>query len=396
VLSISSYAALADFIQQGSKLVGTRADGKALQGMSVALSGDGNTAVVGGYADSSLSGAAWIYTRSGEVWTQQGDKLVGTEPRGVGNQGFAVALSADGNTALIGGYGDDNFAGATWVYTRTGDVWSQQGDKLWGTGAGRARTQEGISVALSADGNTALVGGYGADKFAGAAWIFTRSGGVWTQQGGKLVGKEAVGWARQGWSVALSADGNTAIVGGYSDDEGAGAAWVFTRSGGAWTQQGSKLVGTGASGAALQGMSVALSADGNTAIVGGLGDNGNVGAAWVFTRSGEVWTQQGAKLVGSGAIGEAKQGQSVSLSADGNTAAVGGYGDNNFAGAVWIYSRSGGTWTQLGSKLIGSGAIGEAKQGRSVAVSSAGDTVISGGFGDDSTAGAAWVFVRKP
>jgi hypothetical protein len=74
-----------------------------------------------------------------------------------------------------------------------------------------------------------------------------------------------------------------------------GAAWVYTRSGGVWTQQGSKLVGTGAVGNAVQGISAALSADGNTAIVGGPIDNGRSGAAWVYTRSGGVWTQQGLK-----------------------------------------------------------------------------------------------------
>jgi hypothetical protein len=78
-----------------------------------------------------------------------------------------------------------------------------------------------------------------------------------------------------------------------------------------FTQQGPKLVGTGAVGAAEQGVSVALSADGNTAVVGGYGDNfvypSPTGAAWVYTRSGGIWTQQGNKLVGSGAVGSAYQ-----------------------------------------------------------------------------------------
>src|SRR5450759_152995 len=91
-----------------------------------------------------------------------------------------------------------------------------------------------------------------------------------------------------------------------------------------FSQQGPKLVGSGAVGNAFQGHSVSLSADGNMAIVGGPGDNSNAGAAWVWTRSGGVWTQQGNKLVGSGAINtnyyRVNQGQSVSLSADGNTA----------------------------------------------------------------------------
>src|SRR5260370_28550835 len=106
-------------------------------------------------------------------------------------------------------------------------------------------------------------------------------------------------------------------------------AWVFTRTGGQWAQQGPKLVGTGAVGLAAQGLSVSLSADGNTAIVGGAFDSSGFGAAWVFTRSGRVWTQQGLKLTGTGAIGNAVQGHSVSLSADGNTAIVGGSFDSS-------------------------------------------------------------------
>src|ERR1039458_6954193 len=172
------------------------------------------------------------------------------------------------------------------------------------------------------------------------------------QQGGKLVGTGAVGNASQGGSVALSADGNAAIVGGPSDNGGGvGAAWVYTRSGGVWSQQGSKLVGAGAVGSAWQGHSVALSADGNTAIVGGPSDKPNAsdssngaGAVWVYTRSGAVWTQQGGKLVGTGAVGNSNQGNSVALSADGSTAIVGGPSDNGSAGAVWVYTRSGGVW----------------------------------------------------
>jgi len=326
----------AQYLQIGSKLVGTGAVGSAYQGRSVSLSADGNTAIVGGYADNNYAGAAWVYTRSGGVWTQQGGKLIGTGAVGSAYQGISVSLSADGNTAIVGGSGDNSAAGAAWVYTRSGGVWTQQGGKLVGTGAVGSAAQ-GISVSLSADGNTAIVGGYFDNSYAGAAWVYTRSGGVWTQQGGKLVGTGAVGSAYQGYSVSLSADGNTAIVGGYVDNSYAGAAWVYTRSGGVWTQQGGKLVGTGAVGSAYQGYSVSLSADGNTAIVGGYGDNSLAGAAWVYTRSGGVWTQQGTKLVGTGVVGSPYQGVSVSLSVDGNTAIVGGSGDNSLAGAAWMY-----------------------------------------------------------
>jgi Divergent InlB B-repeat domain len=127
---------------------------------------------------------------------------------------------------------------------------------------------------------------------------------------------------------------------------------VFTRDGfGEWTQQGSKLVGSGATVNANQGTSVSLSADGNTAIAGGLRDNSGIGAAWIYTRINGIWHQLGNKLVGSGAVGAANQGQSVALSADGGTALVGGPNDNfvggqpsdnpyvgPYVGATWVFA----------------------------------------------------------
>ena len=363
--------ALAQFTQQGLKLVGTGAIGDAFQGYRVSLSGDGNTAIVGGPEDNSLAGAAWVYTRSGGVWSQQA-KLVSVDAYfgcsfGV-QQGGSVALSRDGNTALVGGSGDNNCAGAAWVYTRSGGVWSQQA-KLVGTGAVGGANQ-GLSVSLSSDGNTAIVGGNRDNSDIGAAWVYIRSGAAWTQQA-KLVGTGVLGpEAEQGEFVSLSSDGNTAIVGGptdnYNNGNRFGAAWVFTRStSGVWSQQ-AKLVGTDAIGPALQGYSVSLSGDGNTAIVGGPEDNSYAGAAWVYTRSGGVWSQQ-AKLVGTGAVGGANQGFSGALSSDGNTAIVGGptdnYNNGTWDGAAWIFTRStSGVWSQLQAKLVGTGAVGGAEQ----------------------------------
>jgi hypothetical protein len=405
-LLFSSQSVQAQFIQQGPKLVGTGAvsdlsTGDAFMGSSVALSADGNTALVGGPDDNGGIGAVWVFTRSGGVWIQQGSKLVGTGAVGSARQG-SVALSADGNTALVGGSTDNSNAGAAWVFTRSGGVWTQQGPKLVGTGAVNppVGAYQG-SVALSADGNTALVGGWADNNDAGATWVFTRSGGVWSQQGSKLVGTGAGGFAEQGGSVALSADGNTALVGGSFDNpsgpfsgNAVGAAWVFTRYGGVWTQQGNKLVGTGAGGFARQGSSVALSADGNTALVGGSADNAidqiERGATWVFTRSGGVWTQQGSKLVGTGGVGASLQGISVALSADGNTALVGGYLDGD-GGATWVFTRSGGVWTQQGSKLVGAGAGQGSDQGVDVALSADGHTALVGQLFDEGF----WVFVRS-
>ena len=391
--------------QEQPKLVGTGAVGTGNQGMSVALSAKGNTAILGGPgannadrdrpASSGPAGAAWVFTRSG-VWRQQA-KLVGTTSEyggGLWSQGASVAVSADGNTAIVGGPSDNRTTGAAWVFTRIGDVWTQQGNKLIGSGAGEPPLPagQGMSVALSADGNTAIVGGWGTE----AAWVFTRSGSVWTQQGKKLVGNGSVGNARQGMSVALSADGNTAIVGGWSDNSKTGAAWVFARNGGVWTQQGKKLVGTDAVGRARQSMSVALSADGNTAILGGPGDNpwdrsapfglGASGAAWVFTRSGGVWTQQN-KLVSTGAVG--RLGTSVALSGDGNIAVVGGFAEDG--GVALVFTRTGGQWAEE-KKLVGTGAVG--KSAPSVALSADGKIVMLGASNDNGGLGAAWVFTR--
>jgi sRNA-binding regulator protein Hfq len=382
----------AQYTQQGAKLVGTGAVGAANQGRSVALSADGNTAIVGGQGDNTNVGAAWVFVRNAGVLTQQGVKLVGTGAVGAANQGRSVALSADGNTAIVGGDRDNSFAGAAWVFTRSGGVWTQEGAKLVGTGAvGAAR--QGASVALSDDGNTAIVGGFRDNTNVGAAWVFTRSGGVWTQEGTKLVGTGAVGAVPplQGISVALSADGNTAIVGGSADNANIGAAWVFTRSGGVWTQQ-QKVVGCCTIGPSAQGTSVAVSDDGNTAIVGGPNDNSSTGAVWVFTRSGGVWTQEGAKLVGTGNVSQHEQGQSVALSGDGNAAIVGGRGDNGSIGAAWVFTRSAGVWTQYGQKLVGTGSVGASEQGSATAISNDRRTLLVGGPLDNVSAGATWTF----
>ncbi|MGH7742916.1 MAG: hypothetical protein ACRENS_12950, partial [Candidatus Eiseniibacteriota bacterium] len=195
-----------------------------------------------------------------------------------------------------------------------------------------------------------------------------------TQQGAKLVGSDLVPIAANAFSTALSSDGNTAILGGPYDNSSVGAAWIYTRSGGVWSQQGLKLVGTGAVGAAFQGWSVAISADGNTALVGGFYDNSQIGAVWVFTRTAGVWSQQGAKLTGSGEVGPGLFGNAVAISADGNTALVAGYYDTNDSGAVWVFTRTGGVWSQQGAKLVGSGIAGVPFQGKSVSLSADGNT----------------------
>jgi hypothetical protein len=324
----------------------------------LALSADGDTALIGG-----PNGAAWVLTRSGGKWPQMVEPTFtfrGDNPNSLALS--AVALSSDGNTAAIGGteYG-------LAVFARSGSTWTLQF-------ARRARNNFafGTSAAFSGHGNTLLVGdpwGAGEENNEvggpGGAWVFKRKGSTWTQQQGFITSTEPSGFFF-GVTVALSADGNTALIGGPQDNEseaGAiGAAWVFKRTGSTWTQQGSKLTGGEEVGYGKFGSSVALSSDGKTALIGGICDGSMPyryecrGAAWVFKRQGSIWTQQGPKLTGAGEINlginqGGQFGQSVALSADGNTALVGGPYDNGETGAAWVFKRRGSAWTQQGEKL---------------------------------------------
>jgi IPT/TIG domain-containing protein/FG-GAP repeat protein len=376
-------------------------------GQSVAVASDGNTVLIGapytGYTATTgqAPGAAYVYVRSGGTWSEQAE-LVGTSAIGDAFQGSSVALSADGDTALIGGPSDDSYAGAAWVFTRSGTTWTQISKlvALGVTGAPDAAGEQGWSVALSGDGSTALLGApHDGGNDVGAAWVFVDQNGAWTEQGSKLTA--TTNPAQQGYSVALSTNGSTALVGSPDDNtnEG-GGAWVYTRSGTTWSQQGSELVGTTDLEESAEGQSVALSGDGNTALIGGNNDTSS-GGVWIFTRSGSTWSQQGSELLGTGNSGNAGQGFSVALSTDGNTALVGGPYDSSSTGAAWLYTRSGSTWSQLGSKLAGTGGKAGSdgdgiQQGYAVGLSGDGNTAVLGGPANNNGTGGAWVFVNGP
>ena len=382
-------------IHQGGKLIASGLVGPyGYVGQSVALSANGNTALIGAPADNEYKGAAFVFTRSGSTWAQQGEKLTGSGTVGEAWFGESVALSADGNTALIGGPTDTGALGAAWVFTRSGSKWAQQGQKLTG-GSEIGAGYFGKSVALSADGNTALIGGYDDNEHHGAAWAYTRSGSTWAQQGEKLTGGGGLGFF--GWSVGLSGDGNTALVGEWGLNDGVGAAWVFTRSGATWKQPGQELPPGGASGNSWFGYSVAISADGNTALIGAPHGNSYAGSASVFTRSGATWAPQGEGLAGREEVGEGELGYSAALSADGNTALLGGRVDNTFHGAAWAFQRTGSIWTHLGEKLTGSEeTINREEFGWSVALSSSGATALAGSPCDSACVGSASVFASSP
>ena len=212
-----------------------------------------------------------------------GDKLEVPAATGESAVGYAVSLSADGGTALLGGPYDNALVGGAWVFTRAGETWSQQGGELTGSGE-TGPGFFGVSVSLAGDGGTALIGA-DADDSAGAVFTFARSGGTWSQQGPKITGDGATDGALFGFDVALAGDGSSALVGALRDGDGDGAAWQFARSGTSWVQQGGKLTGSGEVGSGGFGTAVALSATGDTALVGGSSDDDNTGAAWVLVAS---------------------------------------------------------------------------------------------------------------
>ena len=392
---------------QQAKLTAADGAGNDYFGYSVSISADGNTTVIGAYGDDDKgadSGSAYIFTRSGSSWTQQA-KLTAADGAAGDSFGFSVSISADGNTAIIGArYNDGNGSstGSAYIFTRSGSSWTQQAKLTPADGA--AGDSFGISVSISGDGNTAVIGAYtdddnGADS--GSAYIFTRSGSSWAQQA-KLTAADGAASDRFGISVSISADGNTTVIGAYyDDDKGAdsGSAYIFTRSGSSWVQQ-AKL--TAADGAASDrfGIGVSISADGNTAVIGAYydDDKGSAsGSAYIFTRSGSIWTQQ-AKLTAADGASSDYFGFSVSISADGNTTAIGAYRDDDKgtnSGNAYIFTRSGSSWAQQAKLTAADGAASD-YFGTGVSISGDGNTAVIGAYTDDDNgadSGSAYIFI---
>jgi len=332
------------------------------------------------------AGAAYVFVRSGGVWSPQA-KLVAGDPQAGDGFGWSVAL--DGDTAVVGAHGENGYAGAAYVFVRSGGIWSQQAKLV--AGDAEAYDQFGLSVAL--DGDTALVGANGKSSYAGAAYVFVRSGGSWSQQA-RLVAGDAAADDWFGHSVAL--DGDTVLVGAPYEDEGskdAGAAYVFVRNGGSWNQQ-AKLMALDAKPYDWFGYSVAL--DGDTVLVGAPYEatgGSAAGAAYVFVRGGGIWGQQDKLTAADAAAGD-QFGGSVAL--DGDTAVVGApYEDEggSVAGAAYVFVRGNGVWGQQAKLTAGDAEAGDGF-GWSVALD--GDTALVGApYEDDggSNAGAAYVFV---
>jgi len=419
-------------------------NGGALDGHGVALSGDGNTLAVGAPLESSnakginsnqkddslySAGAVYVFLRGNNTWTQQA-YIKPSNPGQSDKFGFVVALSQDGNTLAVsapgegsaatginGNQNDDSIpeAGAVYIFTRTGTSWSQQAYiKASNTGEPGVGDQFadgdrfGFSMALSGDGNTLAVGAIAEDggskgingnqndnsqTGAGAVYLFSRTGNNWAQQA-YIKNSNTDANDLFGYSLGLSADGNTLAASAFDEDgsareidgvqdrgrRGTGAIFVFRRAGTVWSQQAYLKASNAETGDSL-GYAIAISFDGNT-IAGGAADedcrtpgvfagathecqndqpedNSN-GSVYVFVRTGTTWTQQ-AFLKSSNPGKEDWFGSRLTLAGDGNTLAVGEQVENGGSkgingnqkdqsaedsGAVYFFTRSGTAWTQ--------------------------------------------------
>lgn len=393
---ISSATAAPPIQAELAKLIAGDAVAEDRFGYSVAI--DGDTLVVGAYTkggSNNYYGAAYVFTRNGGVWTQQA-KLVPNDPSVFSLFGNAVAI--DGDTIAVGAYGKGGYyfgnfgPGAVYIFARNGTTWTEQA-KLTASD-GSPGDYFGYDVSL--DGDTVLVGVPQAGQ-AGAAYVYTRALGAWSQQA-KLTAPDAASGNWFGASVSLA--GETAVAGAYANDGYQGAAYVFERSGGAWSA-GVKVTPTTRVAVELFGFSVAVQ-NGELLVGAFNGGTAAAGAAYVFSRAGGVWTQQGRLTASDGAAND-NFGRTVDL--DGPTAVIGAGGvDAGFTstGAAYVFSRSGSSWSEQ-LKLLASDRQANDYLGNSeAAVAISGRTVLAGAPNSDlalpvrADAGSAYVFQLPP
>ncbi|HEX8474328.1 MAG TPA: hypothetical protein VF666_09875, partial [Pyrinomonadaceae bacterium] len=392
-------SAIDPFVQQ-QRLQASDAAAGDIFGFTVSV--DGETAIVGAYLDNnsggSDAGSAYVFVRSNGVWSQQQQLRASDAASG---DIFGTSVCVSGDTIIVGADGNDNSggidSGAAYVFTRSNGVWTQQ-QRLQ---APDAAPGDGFGSASSVSGETLIVGAGGDDNSggtdAGSAYIFTRSNGVWTEQ--QRLQSSASSGDRFGNVVSVS--GETAIVGAYLDDNSggtdAGSVYVFVRSGATWTEQ-QRLQASGASSGDIFGASVSLSGD--TLIAGSYLDTHTggqaAGSAYIFTRSNGVWTEQ-QRLQASDASSGDLFGNAVSVSGD--IAVVGADEDDHSggqgAGSAYVFTRSNGMWTEQQRLQASDPASGDVF---SRAVSVSGETIFVGADGNDNgggaNAGAAYVFVK--
>jgi hypothetical protein len=380
----------------------TAADGGLYDyfGYSVAIAGD--TAVVGAYgadvgADTD-QGSAYVFVRSGATWSQQA-KLTASGSAAFDYFGYSVAIAGD--TAVVGAIKNDvggsDEQGSAYVFVRSGATWSQQAQLTAADGV--ADDYFGWSVAIT--GDTAVVGArydeVGGNDRQGSAYVFVRSGATWSQQA-KLVAADGAADDKFGHSVAIA--GDTAVVGACHDDVGGnenqGSAYVFVRSGAVWSQQAQF---TAAAGAPYDCLGWSVTIAGDTVVFGApfddVGASVDRGSAYVFARSGATWSQQAMLTAGDLAAHDCF-GYSVAISDTAVAVGTGYVGARADRGSAYVFARSGATWSQQ-AKLTAADRAAYDCFGHSVAISR--DTSLVGApkefRGANLRRGSAYTFLVK-
>lgn len=307
-------------------------------GTSVSLSVDGSRLMMGapnGATGSVISGAVYIYSRENNRWTQE-QKLQPPDPTENMNYGMLVAISRDGTRCVVGApnanSGGVTGAGALYVYSRTGTIWTLE-QRLQASDLAQ-NGRFGYSASLTSNGDRLIVGAPGATDAGniggGAAYIFTRGGTNWTQESRQAaIGPIPDGMF--GYSVDIAGDGLIAVAGFPNASGGggpgymyAGAFYSFTRAGSTWTRQ-AKIVSVDGVENTKLGMSIAISSDGTRVVVGAplhASPNATSGAAYVFTRSVNDWVDE-YKLPSQADIAGSQFGGAVDISDDGLRVTVG-------------------------------------------------------------------------
>ena len=343
-------------------------------GDDVAVFGD--RALVGATGDDP-DGSVYVLRRNGTIWTEEA-KLTAIDTGEPNILGSAVSLAAD--RAVVGSPGSIDAEGEAFVFLRSGTTWAQEAQLTASDGAGL----NAFGGSVSLDGDRVLVGAWGSD----AAYVYVRSGTSWIEEA-KLTASDGTAGDRFGRTVSLS--GDRALVGAsYDDDNGtnSGSAYLFVRSGTSWTEEAQL---TDSDGEANDHFGSGVSLSGDTALVGasGLFVDPVEGKAFVFVRSGTTWTEEAELTASDGALQDLFGG-SVYLSGD--TALVTASGDDHAAGSgsAYVFVRSGTLWTEEGKLTASDGG-----DGFGLSLSLSGGTVLMGAKYDDenaTNAGSAYVF----
>ncbi len=313
-------------------------------------------------------------------WTQIGQDIDG-EAAG-DYSGHSVSLSANGLVVAIGAFSNhDNglYAGHVRIYRDSSGTWTQVGSDINGEAS---QDFSGSSVSLSADGTIVAIGAYnneGNGIRAGHVRVYKDSSGIWTQIGNDIDSEAADN--NSGYSVSINANGLIVAIGAPMNSGNgryAGHVRIYQNNAGSWTQIGNDIDGEAEYD--QSGRSVSISADGNTVAIGSPFncDNGfEAGHVRVYRNLAGTWTQIGNDIDGE-AAGD-QSGSSVSISADGTVVAIGApFNDGNGieAGHVRVYENIAGTWTQIGNDI--DGEAGNDYSGLSVSLCADGSVVAIG------------------